>query len=302
MANRTVKEAHTVKGTNPQYLVEKIIRTRIYDAKYWKEECFALSAELIVDKAIELRFVGGVYGGNIKPSPFLCLVLKMLQIQPDKDIVIEFIRQEDFKYVRALGAIYMRLTGTSVDIFKYLEPLYNDYRRLRWMNKMGEFELLHMDEFIDNLLREDTYCSIQLPRLQKREVLEAAAELDPRVSALEEDLENLSSESESEEKEVRAKDHSRATEKRRSKSPTKRRRSRSRDRYDRANRRSRSRERKHQPSSPDRNRRDRDRDRDRGKGDGNREKDRKRNREASYEREIREANELRAKLGLNPLQ
>ena len=26
MANRTVKDATTVKGTNPQYLVEKIIR------------------------------------------------------------------------------------------------------------------------------------------------------------------------------------------------------------------------------------------------------------------------------------
>ena len=26
MANRTVKDAATVKGTNPQYLVEKIIR------------------------------------------------------------------------------------------------------------------------------------------------------------------------------------------------------------------------------------------------------------------------------------
>ena len=43
MANRTVKDARTVKGTNPQYLVEKIIRTRIYESKYWKEECFALS-------------------------------------------------------------------------------------------------------------------------------------------------------------------------------------------------------------------------------------------------------------------
>lgn len=43
MANRTVKEAATVKGTNPQYLVEKIIRTRIYDSLYWKEHCFALT-------------------------------------------------------------------------------------------------------------------------------------------------------------------------------------------------------------------------------------------------------------------
>jgi pre-mRNA-splicing factor 38A len=43
MANRTIREAATVKGTNPQYLVEKIIRTRVYDSRFWKEECFALS-------------------------------------------------------------------------------------------------------------------------------------------------------------------------------------------------------------------------------------------------------------------
>lgn len=55
MANRTVKDAKSIRGTNPQYLVEKIIRSRIYDSKYWKEECFALTAELLVDKAMELR-------------------------------------------------------------------------------------------------------------------------------------------------------------------------------------------------------------------------------------------------------
>ena len=46
MANRTVKDAHTVKGTNPQYLIEKIIRARIYDSKFWKEECFALTGKI----------------------------------------------------------------------------------------------------------------------------------------------------------------------------------------------------------------------------------------------------------------
>lgn len=43
MANRTVKDANSIHGTNPQYLVEKIIRTRIYESKYWKEECFGLT-------------------------------------------------------------------------------------------------------------------------------------------------------------------------------------------------------------------------------------------------------------------
>ena len=46
MANRTVKDAHTVKGTNPQYLIEKIIRSRIYESKYWKENCFALTGQM----------------------------------------------------------------------------------------------------------------------------------------------------------------------------------------------------------------------------------------------------------------
>lgn len=58
---------------------------------------FFFIAELVVDKAMELRYTGGVYGGNIKPTPFLCLTLKMLQIQPEKDIIVEFIKNEDFK-------------------------------------------------------------------------------------------------------------------------------------------------------------------------------------------------------------
>lgn len=188
MANRTVKDAKCVHGTNPQYLVEKIIRSRIYDSKYWKEECFALTAELLVDKAMELRFLGGVHGGNIKPTPFLCLTLKMLQIQPEKDIVVEFIKNEEFKYVRALGAFYMRLTGTSLDCYKYLEPLYNDNRKLRRQNRQAQFELVHMDEFIDELLRDERVCDVILPRVQKRHVLEENNEIEAKVSALEDDL------------------------------------------------------------------------------------------------------------------
>ncbi|NXS89167.1 PR38A factor, partial [Erpornis zantholeuca] len=199
MANRTVKEAHSIHGSNPQLLVEKIIRTRIYECKYWKEECFGLTAELVVDKATELKYVGGVYGGNIKPTPFLCLTLKLLQIQPTKDIIVEFIKNQDFKYVRMLGALYMRLTGTAIDCYKYLEPLYNDYRKIKRQNRNGEFELMHVDEFIDELLHEERVCDIILPRLQKRCALERAEQLQPRVSALEEDTDDVESSEEEEE-------------------------------------------------------------------------------------------------------
>jgi hypothetical protein len=45
MANRTVDEAISVHGMNPQFLIEKILRTRIYESMYWKEHCFALNGK-----------------------------------------------------------------------------------------------------------------------------------------------------------------------------------------------------------------------------------------------------------------
>jgi pre-mRNA-splicing factor 38A len=88
---------------NPQNLVEKITRNKIQASVYWKERCFGLSAETMIDRAVELRAVGGMYGEPNKPSEFICLILKMLQIQPDFEIVVELIRNEDYKYVRLLG-------------------------------------------------------------------------------------------------------------------------------------------------------------------------------------------------------
>ncbi|XP_013420745.1 pre-mRNA-splicing factor 38A isoform X2 [Lingula anatina] len=332
MANRTVKDAVSIKGTNPQYLVEKIIRTRIYECRYWKEECFALTAELLVDKAMELKYVGGVFGGNIKPTPFLCLVLKMLQIQPEKDIVVEFIRNEDFKYVRALGALYMRLIGTSLDCYKYLEPLYNDFRKMKQQDRMGNFSIIHMDEFIDSLLREERVCDIILPRIQKRAVFEDNNELDPRVSALEDDMEDMESSDEGEivENDKRSptperkrgnyrdldqpRDPPSPRYRRSSRSPARRRRSRSRDRdRDQRRRRSRSRERRHKSPSHRHKHRDEDDKHKRHKKSKRSHRSRSRSKERSKKTEsssksskedleIKEANELRAKLGLAPLR
>lgn len=275
MANRTVKDAKSVHGTNPQYLVEKIIRSRIYDSKYWKEECFALTAELLVDKAMELRFLGGVFGGNIKPTPFLCLTLKMLQIQPEKDIVVEFIKNEEFKYVRALGAFYMRLTGSSLDCYKYLEPLYNDNRKLRRQNRQSQFEVVHMDEFIDELLREERVCDIILPRIQKRSVLEENNEIEAKISALEDDLDD-DIEIEDDELLKYDLDEIPKEEKKEKKKDKKRDRSRSRDRHHSRERekhkkdKDRERERDKDKRGKDRSRRDKDRRRDEKKRDNDR--------------------------------
>ena len=324
MANRTVKDAHSIKGTNPQYLVEKIIRTRIYECKYWKEQCFALTAELLVDKAMELKYVGGIYGGNIKPTPFICLILKMLQIQPEKDIIVEFISQQGFKYVRALGAVYMRLTGTSLDCYKYLEPLYNDYRKMKRQNRNGEFELFHMDEFIDELLREERSCDVILPRLQKRQVLEENNQLEPRVSFLDEEMDDIEESEEEEEGEMRdnepiergvrdwdkpKRSPSPKFRRSRSRSPKRRHRSRSRERHrDRDRDRHRDRGDRHRSRSKERHRSHRtrhrdDEDRHRHHRSKKSRRDRDRDqRDGDTATEIQEANALRASLGLAPLK
>ncbi|CAH8332437.1 unnamed protein product [Eruca vesicaria subsp. sativa] len=189
MANRTDPLAKNIRGTNPQNLVEKIVRAKIYQQTFWKEQCFGLTAETLVDKAMELDHVGGTFGGNRKPTPFLCLVLKMLQIQPEKEIVVEFIKNDDYKYVRILGAFYLRLTGSDVDVYRYLEPLYNDYRKVRQKLSDGRFSLTHVDEVIEELLTKDYSCDIAMPRLKKRWTLEQNGVLEPRKSVLEDDFE-----------------------------------------------------------------------------------------------------------------
>ena len=171
--------------------MERITRDKVYAMTYWKEKCFAVSAEALVDLAVELRACGGIYGGNNRATEFLCLTLKLLQIQPEKEIILEFIKNEDHKYVRLLGAFYMRLVGKPTDVYQYLEPLLNDYRKVRYRSKDGKYVLTHVDEFVNNLLTRDQFCDVSLPRIPHRQMLEAAGALEPRVSALEEDIADL---------------------------------------------------------------------------------------------------------------
>ena len=185
MANVTDPLARALHGTDPQNLIEYITRQKIYDCRYWKEECFGLSAVDILEKAMNLKHIGGSYGGNMQPSYFLCLTLKMLQIQPEDEIVYALVENEDFKYVRALGSFYLRLTGRPKDVWSYLESVYSDNRKLRHRTPSNTWELTRMDEFIDILLTEAVACGVSLPRLPQRNQLVDAGYLDgPRISAI----------------------------------------------------------------------------------------------------------------------
>ncbi|UZJ55134.1 hypothetical protein CBS101457_004454 [Exobasidium rhododendri] len=187
MANTTARVAKTLHGTNPQFLIERVIRGRIYDSMYWKENCFALTAESLVDKAISLTYIGGTFGIQ-KPTAFLCLVCKLLQIQPSKDIIMEYLRFREFKYLRAVAAMYARLAFPSLEVYEVLEPMLEDYRKLRFREMSGSYRITFMDEFVNDLLTKERVCELILPRLTKRTVLEESEGLAPRVSILEDAL------------------------------------------------------------------------------------------------------------------
>ena len=183
MANLTDPLANAIHGTDPQSLMEYMTRQKIYDSRYWKEECFGLNAIGVLEKATQLRCIGASFGGNHQPTKFISLVLKLLQLQPDPTVVDEFLETEDFKYVRVLGAMYTRLTARPAETYRKLEPWKCDYRKLRYRDRY-EWKLEHVDVIIHSLLCDTQVCGISLPRLPSRRTLEEEGYLEPYQSPI----------------------------------------------------------------------------------------------------------------------
>jgi pre-mRNA-splicing factor 38A len=76
-------------------------------------------------------------------------VLKLLQIQPEKEIVVEFIKNEDFKYVRALGAFYMRMVGKPLDVYQVLKNKNKKYEDFKYVRALGAFYMRMVGKPID---------------------------------------------------------------------------------------------------------------------------------------------------------
>lgn len=186
-----------IRGANPITLIETAVRDRITDSLYWKEQCFGLNAATLLDRAADMTYIGGTYGVGMRPTPFLCLTFKLLTLTPERDIVLEYLTMggEEWKYLRALAAFYVRLTFEPADIYQTLEPFLTDYRKLRRRRKEG-YTLVHMDEFIDELLRKERSCGTSLWKLPGRQQLEDLDMLEERVSPLQAELDEMDQEEE----------------------------------------------------------------------------------------------------------
>lgn len=179
-------------GLNPATIMEKPVRERIVDCYFWKDQCFAVNEADIVNRVVEnVSFIGGTYGDSQRPSPFLCLAFKLLQLSPTDEVLQEYLNYggEKFKYLRALALFYVRLTRQPKDVYEILEPHLCDYRKLKKRLRIGTC-LTYMDEFVDDLLMKDRVCGTTLWKIPKRIILEDLEVLEPRVSSLG-DIEDL---------------------------------------------------------------------------------------------------------------
>ena len=181
MSNKTISGAKALHGRDPQLLLEKITRERIYASRYWKEQCFGLNAETLIDRAVQLKWAGGCVGAHQKPTPFLCLLLKLLQLQPAEEIVLAYIKEaEEHKYLRLLGAFYYRFAFPAGKVYPLLEGLLADFRKIRVQRKDGTFECKRFDELIWGFLREERMFDVIMPRMTGRMAMEQAGEIPLR--------------------------------------------------------------------------------------------------------------------------
>lgn len=173
-------------GENPSKIMEKAVIDRIVESFYWKEQCFALNEASIVDRVVEhVTFIGGTYGSAQKPTPFLCLALKLLQLAPAPDVIDTYLSYggERFKYLRALALFYVRMTQRPVDVYRTLEPFLVDRRKLRRKARAGT-SLTYVDAFVDDLLVKTRVCGTSFRELPKRTDLVDLGELEERESPL----------------------------------------------------------------------------------------------------------------------
>lgn len=90
-----------------------------------------------------------------------------------------------------MGLFYLRLIGSAQEIYTVCEKFISDPRPMNLREISGEYRLKHMDEFVDDLVREQIMFDIVLPRLPKREVLQDQGLLEEKISPLETELQRL---------------------------------------------------------------------------------------------------------------
>lgn len=188
---------------NKAHLVEPIIRHRIQDSLFYKQHLFSTNELSIVPVIVrEVQYIGGTDSSG-RPSPFLCCLLRMLELEPSDEILSLYLRQNgynEFKYLTALALLYSRMVCGPATVFALFDEYISDYRRLRSRLKVPQFvndlpvhyKVIHMDEWVDQLVESDRVVDLAMAYLVPRQTLVQKGEVSAREYVVSEDDDELS--------------------------------------------------------------------------------------------------------------
>ena len=176
---------------NKAGLVEPIVRHRVQDSLFYKQYLHLTNEQTLLPVIVEhVHYVGGT-DASTRPSPFLCCLVRMLEIEPDLEIIQIYLRQNghrEFKYLTALTVLYCRMVMSASEFYAVHDEFIRDYRKLRFRPKnpvvidgdVVHYTIRHMDEWVDEVATADRVVDVKTPFMNHRSVYVARGEVDER--------------------------------------------------------------------------------------------------------------------------
>lgn len=188
---------------NKSHLIETIVRNRIKDTIFYKQYLYLTNEQTILPVIVNhVKYISGLDANN-RPGPFLCCLLRLLEISPSSIIIQIYLNQTNFKYLTALILLYIRMTYKSHEVYSITDPYFSNFSRLKVQLSSPKFhngiavnyDFTFMDVFVDELLHNDRVVDILLPRMESRLDLMDKGVLGQRqyfITSLEEETDDIS--------------------------------------------------------------------------------------------------------------
>eukprot|EP00672_Neobodo_designis_P010362 CAMPEP_0174860776 /NCGR_PEP_ID=MMETSP1114-20130205/49991_1 /TAXON_ID=312471 /ORGANISM="Neobodo designis, Strain CCAP 1951/1" /LENGTH=160 /DNA_ID=CAMNT_0016095761 /DNA_START=69 /DNA_END=547 /DNA_ORIENTATION=+ len=152
--------------------LSEVLRKKVLRSSYWLGRCADATFLDVVALAADLDFVEGMRGEAemAQPTPFVCLIQRLCQLDPPPELIHELIDQKQLKYVRLLGILFVRLTVEDpVAVHAAIDVGLADFRMVRVREPLGAaVEAQPLDVAVEKLVEEETFFGVPLPSLLSR--------------------------------------------------------------------------------------------------------------------------------------
>lgn len=124
-------QSWNTKGRAGVAVFDPATRYRITHSRGMVKTCSQQPLLWVVERLIELPFLGGFTGPQQKVELFVCLLFRLIQILPAPPLVLAMLRQDVHKYLRVAAMVFIRLLGGPLHLREAKKVALEDYRKIR---------------------------------------------------------------------------------------------------------------------------------------------------------------------------